>query len=180
VNPEAQYNYWTSWEPTHIFPLALSSVFTRLGFDAPINSPQNGLLPRTDIQQHWDVYDFSVNPSNVYRIQAFRPNCWYLHGKILDPVCCRPNDNRAVLDALLSWDYEQAVLCNMRGAGEPTFKHDFPPGSDMVGEILKHPRLRKEWRQSCSVGCTVSTRPLMSPLVILLVILMVSPVMRTP
>lgn len=57
--------------------------------------------------------------------------------KILDPVCRRPNDNRAVLDALLSWHYEQAVLCNMRGAGEPTFEHDFPPGSDMVGEILK-------------------------------------------
>ena len=27
----------------------------------------------------------------------------------------------------------------MRGAGEPVFEHDFPPGSDMVGEILGSP-----------------------------------------
>ena len=24
----------------------------------------------------------------------------------------------------------------MRGAGEPIFEHDFPPGSDIVGDIL--------------------------------------------
>jgi hypothetical protein len=24
----------------------------------------------------------------------------------------------------------------MRGAGEPLFEHDFPPGSDIVGDIL--------------------------------------------
>ena len=28
----------------------------------------------------------------------------------------------------------------MRGAGQPVFEHDFPPGSDMVGEILAGPR----------------------------------------
>lgn len=28
----------------------------------------------------------------------------------------------------------------MRGAGEPNFEHDFPPGSDMTGEILKGPK----------------------------------------
>ena len=27
----------------------------------------------------------------------------------------------------------------MRGAGEPAFEFDFPPGSDMVGEILQGP-----------------------------------------
>ena len=27
----------------------------------------------------------------------------------------------------------------MRGAGEPAFKHDFPPGSDMMGDIQKEP-----------------------------------------
>jgi hypothetical protein len=25
----------------------------------------------------------------------------------------------------------------MRGAGEPIFEHDFPPGSDIMGSILK-------------------------------------------
>lgn len=24
----------------------------------------------------------------------------------------------------------------MRGAGEPTFEHDFPPGSDIMGDII--------------------------------------------
>ena len=28
----------------------------------------------------------------------------------------------------------------MRGAGEPRFEHDFPPGSDIMGEILEGPK----------------------------------------
>jgi hypothetical protein len=28
----------------------------------------------------------------------------------------------------------------MKGAGEPVFEHDFPPGSDIVGDILRGPR----------------------------------------
>lgn len=28
----------------------------------------------------------------------------------------------------------------MRGAGEPRFEHDFPPGSDVVGDILYGPK----------------------------------------
>ena len=40
------------------------------------------------------------------------------------------------LDQLLRWHFRQAVLANMRGAGEPIFEHDFPPGSDVVGDIL--------------------------------------------
>jgi hypothetical protein len=27
----------------------------------------------------------------------------------------------------------------MKGAGEPIFEHDFPPGTDMVKEILEGP-----------------------------------------
>ncbi|EFR03712.1 hypothetical protein MGYG_06709 [Nannizzia gypsea CBS 118893] len=27
-----------------------------------------------------------------------------------------------------------SVLANMKGVGEPTFEHDFPPGTDMMGE----------------------------------------------
>lgn len=29
---------------------------------------------------------------------------------------------------------------NVKGAGEPIFEHDFPPGSDMAGEILRGPK----------------------------------------
>jgi hypothetical protein len=28
----------------------------------------------------------------------------------------------------------------MKGAGEPIFEHDFPSGSDMVGDIINGPR----------------------------------------
>ena len=31
----------------------------------------------------------------------------------------------------------------MKGAGEPIFEHDFPPGSDTVGSILKGPKAAK-------------------------------------
>jgi hypothetical protein len=38
------------------------------------------------------------------------------------------------------WHFRQAVLANMRGVGGPFFEHDFPPGSDMIGHILRGPR----------------------------------------
>jgi len=50
------------------------------------------------------------------------------------------NDPQRPPDQLLRWHFKQAVLVNMRGAGEPVFEHDFPPGSDIVGEILHGPK----------------------------------------
>ncbi|KAK9371939.1 uncharacterized protein V1513DRAFT_453908 [Lipomyces chichibuensis] len=44
-----------------------------------------------------------------------------------------------IRDELLRWRFRQAVLANIRGAGEPSFETDFPPGTDMVGEILSGP-----------------------------------------
>jgi hypothetical protein len=43
-------------------------------------------------------------------------------------------------DELFRWHFRQAVLTNMKGAGEPCFEHDFPPGSDIVGDILNGPK----------------------------------------
>jgi hypothetical protein len=34
-------------------------------------------------------------------------------------------------------------LTNIKGAGEPVFEHDFPPGSDIVGDILKGSKAAK-------------------------------------
>jgi hypothetical protein len=50
------------------------------------------------------------------------------------------DDSRRPVDQLLRWHFRQAVLANMRGAGEPQFEHDFPPGSDIVGDILLGPK----------------------------------------
>ena len=49
-------------------------------------------------------------------------------------------DPQRPADQLLRWHFRQAVLVNMKGAGEPVFEYDFPPGSDMVGSILKGPK----------------------------------------
>ena len=43
-------------------------------------------------------------------------------------------------DQLLSWHFRQAVLANVRGPGEPIFENDFPPGSDMTGQIRNGPK----------------------------------------
>ena len=57
----------------------------------------------------------------------------YLDRRLLD-------DPQGSSDELFRWHFRQAVLVNMKGAGEPVFEHDFPPGSDMVGGILKGPK----------------------------------------
>lgn len=54
-------------------------------------------------------------------------------------MCRDPNNPNRVADELLRWHFRQSVLANMKGAGEPIFEHDFPPGTDVVGEILKGP-----------------------------------------
>jgi len=57
----------------------------------------------------------------------------YLDQEFLD------NAQRPV-DELLRWHFRQAVLTDVKGAGEPVFEHDFPPGSGIVGDILRGPR----------------------------------------
>ena len=59
-------------------------------------------------------------------------------GKHLDPQLL--NHVQRPIDELLRWHFRQAILTNMKGAGEPIFEHDFPPGSDMIGHILRGPR----------------------------------------
>ena len=61
-----------------------------------------------------------------------------ISGKHLDQILL--NDPQRPRDELLKWHFRQAVLINMRGAGEPCFEHDFPPGSDIMGSILQGPK----------------------------------------
>ena len=69
---------------------------------------------------------------------CFRPTGKGIAGKYLDRRLL-DNPQRPV-DQLLRWHFRQAVLVNMKGAGEPVFEHDFPPGSDMIGTILRGPK----------------------------------------
>ena len=66
------------------------------------------------------------------------PDGCNIAGKCLDLQFL--NDPNRPVDQLLRWHFRQAVLTNMKGAGEPIFEHDFPPGSDMAGEIRSGPK----------------------------------------
>ncbi|KAJ5240070.1 hypothetical protein N7468_004689 [Penicillium chermesinum] len=106
---------------------------------ASINSVQNGLLLQSTVHTLFDTYSISVNPDDNYKITSFVVDDFHVDGRILDPVCRNPADPNHVSDDLLRWYFRQSVLVNMKGAGEPPFEHDFPPGSDMLGEILEGP-----------------------------------------
>lgn len=66
-------------------------------------------------------------------------NTFLVDGRVLDPVCRKPEDPNRVSDELLRWHFRQSVLANMRGDGEVVWEHDFPAGTDMVAEILEGP-----------------------------------------
>lgn len=135
-------NRWAGLEAVHAVPLPLAQVFRDLGF-GDINSPQNGLLLSSHTRRLWDSYSLAVNPSDGYRVQSFRPNSWAYHNKVLHPVCRQPNDPLRVMDVLLRWHFEQAVLCNVRG------DVDFPPlTTETPGETRHAPEDEPFYRMS--------------------------------
>ncbi|KAG0640478.1 hypothetical protein HOY80DRAFT_1041749 [Tuber brumale] len=93
----------------------------------------------------FDAYFITVNPDDGYKVVVFDIDLFGCDGKILDPVCRNPADPHCVSDQLLRWHFHQSVLANVRGTGEPIFEHDFPPGTDMVGEILAGPYARERF-----------------------------------
>lgn len=72
-----------------------------------------------------------------YKIVCFTPDGDGIAGNHLDQQFI--NDPRRPVDQLLRWHFRQAVFANIRGAGEPIFECDFPPGSDIMGEITSGP-----------------------------------------
>ncbi|EER28860.1 hypothetical protein CPC735_035660 [Coccidioides posadasii C735 delta SOWgp] len=151
VNVRAPWNTWSGFEAAHVFPLDCESVWIEFNYGrwitdmdgttgvSRINSIQNGLLLRGDLHSDFDNYLFSINPDDGYKITFFGPDPFGLDGRTLDPVCRNPQDPHCVSDTLLRWHFRQAVLANMRGAGEPIFEHDFPPGTDMLAELRSEP-----------------------------------------
>ena len=69
----------------------------------------------------------------------FDNDIYGVDGRMLDLVCRDPADPHYVSDQLLRWHFRQSVLANMRRAGEPVFECDFPPGTNMMGEIQRGP-----------------------------------------
>ncbi|EER41366.1 conserved hypothetical protein [Histoplasma capsulatum H143] len=147
VNPSAQWDDWAGLEAAHVFPVAKESLWIALNYghwitnindaegQSKIHSVQNGLLMMGNLHTRFDQYLFSINPDDGYKIVEFGAGSWGIDGRILDPVCRDPNTNNCVSDELLRWHFRQSVLANMRGAGEPIFESDFPPGSDMMATL---------------------------------------------
>ncbi|KAG0636815.1 hypothetical protein HOY80DRAFT_975892 [Tuber brumale] len=158
-NPEIhiQSNNWTIFEAAHIFPPEHSSLWIQYDYgrwiagkgdateSSKINSPQNGFLLRQEVQTMFNQYLISVNPDDGYKVVVFNFDIFGYDGRTLDPVCRNPADPHSVSDELLRWHFRQSVLANVRGAGEPIFENDFPPGTDMVGEILAGPYARERF-----------------------------------
>ncbi|KAK9238089.1 HNH endonuclease-domain-containing protein [Lipomyces kononenkoae] len=150
INGNARINIWRGYEAAHIFPLSSEEYWLQRGFsqwitnrkgdsDTGISSSQNGLLMRSDIHQSFDGFDFAINPDNGYKITCFDTDPAGIDGRRLDPICREVVGEKGARDKLLRWHFRQAVLANMRGAGEPSFEMDFPPGSDMMWEIRSGP-----------------------------------------
>ncbi|RPB01506.1 hypothetical protein L873DRAFT_1834568 [Choiromyces venosus 120613-1] len=142
---------WFGLQAAHIFPLAYEGYWNDHDYgrwitllparesDGLINSVQNGILLNSIMHQYFDSYHLTINPDDNYKIVSFAEDslqhniAGQLHQSFLD------NPLRPV-DQLLRWHFRQAVLTNMKGAGEPCFETDFPPGSDMMGEIMSGPK----------------------------------------
>ncbi|KAI9842802.1 MAG: hypothetical protein M1837_006905 [Sclerophora amabilis] len=149
-NPRVDYDLWVGFEASHVFPLARESLFISENFpecitdkassrDTGINSCQNGILLSSTIHGLFDSFEISVNPDDNDTVVCFGIDFCNVDGRKLDPVCRVRNDGKAVPDELLRWHFRQAVLANMRGAGEPVWEQDYPPGSDIVGGIMSEP-----------------------------------------
>ncbi|PUU83146.1 hypothetical protein B9Z19DRAFT_1039877 [Tuber borchii] len=142
---------WFGLQAAHIFPLAYEGDWYRLSLrnlitilpdrqsDGSINSVENGLLLSNEMHSFFDNYLVAINPYDSYRIVTFGPEPLYCNLLThIDPLS-RQKEGWPPM-RLLRWHFEQAVLTNMKGAGEPCFETDFPPGSDMIGEIMSGPK----------------------------------------
>lgn len=78
-----------------------------------------------------------TNNKDNYKIVCFTSDGDGIAGNYLDQRFI--DDPRRPVDQLLRWHFRQAVFANMREAGEPIFECDFPPGSDIMGEITSGP-----------------------------------------
>ncbi|KAI5843787.1 HNH endonuclease-domain-containing protein [Morchella snyderi] len=144
----AHRGMWSGFQAAHIFPLAYLYDWNANNFGSlisiestdgePINSVQNGMLLRADIHILFDSYELSIDPDDNHKIVCFFTDEDGIAGKHLDQQFL--DDPRRPVDDLLRWHYRQAVLANVRSVGEPIFEVDFPPGSDMIGEILSGPK----------------------------------------
>ena len=156
------HRFFEGFEAAHVFPLAYEGhwqdhKYAKWITQVPevggtINSVQNGLLLSNEVHQLFDTYCLSINPDvrdtysvfpdvlplimfqDQYKIICFAPSARDFAGRHLPQDFL--NSPERPPDQLFRWHFRQAVLANMKGAGEPTYEHEFPPGSDIMGDII--------------------------------------------
>lgn len=147
-NVLAEVGVWTGFEAAHIFPLSHEHHWQEHNYGrwitlppsagGTINSVQNGLLLQSTLHQLFDNLFFSINPDDNYKIVFFLPDNFGYANTFLDQRLLDHPQRPA--DQLLRWHFRQAVLANLRGAGEPIYNTDFPPGSDILQDIRNGPK----------------------------------------
>ncbi|KAK9364829.1 hypothetical protein V1509DRAFT_661355 [Lipomyces kononenkoae] len=151
INEGALWDVWAGFQAAHVFPLEYENLRIQYNYgrwitnmesvagSSKINSIQNVLLMSQNLHTRFDQYLFSINPDDDYKVITFMPNRWGIDGRILDSICRDPNNPDHVSDDVLRWHFRQCILANMRGAGEPVFETDFPPGTDMMATMRAEP-----------------------------------------
>ncbi|KAK0724110.1 glycoside hydrolase superfamily [Lasiosphaeris hirsuta] len=145
---------WHKDAPSLLGGLVLTAGVTNANFYAMVDiiidiSPpgpfflqdENGETIAQDAQPFLPGRYFVVADGTIqdgYKIICFQPDNDDIAGTFLDARLL--NDPQRPFGTLLRWRFRQAVLTNMKGAGEPNLEHDFPPGSDMMGEIRSGPK----------------------------------------
>ncbi|KAG0643685.1 hypothetical protein HOY80DRAFT_1020080 [Tuber brumale] len=140
--------FWEPFEAAHVFPRKYGGYWRGHNFGrwitippaseshGTINSVQNGILFTRDMHPLFDSYQISINPKEQHMIVCFTPvACSYgIAGAHLDQRFLE-NPLRPP-DPLLFWHFRQAVLANMKGAGETCFEMGFPSSPDTAGQIM--------------------------------------------
>lgn len=102
---------WRGFEAAHIFPLAHEDHWIRYNYSrwitilpdrgGTINSVQNGLLLRTDIQQLFDGYDFSINPDVCVSYNFNKVIVANNYLRIITKLCSSPSIQKVSLASTL-------------------------------------------------------------------------------
>ena len=86
----------------------------------------------------------SVVVQDECKIVVLNDSLSQLDGLVLSPVCQDAADPRRVADFLVQWHFRNAVvrnavLADVKGAGEPQWDYELSPGNDMIRQIMAGP-----------------------------------------
>ncbi|PKS12311.1 hypothetical protein jhhlp_001611 [Lomentospora prolificans] len=137
TNLNRRYGSWSGFKAAHDNNFdRWITIDTAVGDS--INSMQNGMLLLAHVHDLFDMYLFSIDPDDNYKIICLQQDTFGIARSSLDHHFL--DDPQRPPDELFRWHFRQAVLANMRGPGEPLFEHDFTPGSDIMGDIINGPK----------------------------------------